>query len=179
MHGQEPLICYLFVKDFFGPRKWKKKSYAIYLSYLITFFSSLKRVAAVAWAPPRAREGAAQPWASRSRRPPLLRRTTTRKAFEHTYTAHDKWFQTNLHNTWEMVSNTPIQSLKIVQQICTSFSINSTKRRPFSSSRESVLGIRIRRIHMFLGRPDPNPLVRYIDPDPTPDPNPSILKQKL
>jgi hypothetical protein len=34
------------------------------------------------------------------------------------------------------------------------------------------LRIRIRRIHMFLGLPDPDPLVRDTDPDP------SIIKQK-
>ncbi len=33
------------------------------------------------------------------------------------------------------------------------------------------------RIHMFLGLPDPNPLVRCMDPDPVPDPDPSILMQ--
>jgi hypothetical protein len=32
----------------------------------------------------------------------------------------------------------------------------------------SVLGIRIRRIRMFLGLPDPDPLVRGADPDPDP-----------
>jgi hypothetical protein len=35
--------------------------------------------------------------------------------------------------------------------------------------------IGIRRIHMFLGLPDPDPLVR--DTDPAPDPDPSIIKQ--
>jgi hypothetical protein len=30
-----------------------------------------------------------------------------------------------------------------------------------------VLGIRIRRIRMFMGLPDPDPLVRGIDPDPS------------
>ncbi len=34
--------------------------------------------------------------------------------------------------------------------------------------------IRIHRIHMFLGLPDPDPLVRGMDPDP----DPSIIKQK-
>ncbi len=41
---------------------------------------------------------------------------------------------------------------------------------------------RIHRIHVFLGLPDPNPdpLVRGMDPDPDPalDPDPSIIKQK-
>ncbi len=39
---------------------------------------------------------------------------------------------------------------------------------------------RIRRIHMFLGLldPDPDPLVRGVDPDPAPDPGPAITKQK-
>ncbi len=32
------------------------------------------------------------------------------------------------------------------------------------------------RIHMFLGLPDPDPLVRGMDPDPAPDP--SIIMQK-
>jgi hypothetical protein len=36
----------------------------------------------------------------------------------------------------------------------------------------AVLRIRIRRIRMFLGLPDPDPLVRGLDPDP------SIIKQK-
>jgi hypothetical protein len=35
---------------------------------------------------------------------------------------------------------------------------------------------RIHRIHMFLGLPDPDPLVRGMDPDP--DPDPSIIMQK-
>jgi hypothetical protein len=35
-------------------------------------------------------------------------------------------------------------------------------------------GIRIRRIHMFFGLPDPDPLVRDTDPDS----DPSIIKQK-
>ncbi len=36
---------------------------------------------------------------------------------------------------------------------------------------------RIHRIHMFLGLPDPDPLVRGIDPDPDPDPDldPTII----
>jgi hypothetical protein len=42
--------------------------------------------------------------------------------------------------------------------------------------------IRIHRIHMFLGLmdPDPDPLVRGMDPDPAldPDPGPSVIKQK-
>jgi hypothetical protein len=39
--------------------------------------------------------------------------------------------------------------------------------------------IRIHRIHVFLGLPDPDPLVRGMDPDPNPalDPDPSIIKQ--
>jgi hypothetical protein len=37
---------------------------------------------------------------------------------------------------------------------------------------EPVLRIRICRIHMFLGLPDPDPLVGDMDPDP------SIIKQK-
>jgi hypothetical protein len=45
-----------------------------------------------------------------------------------------------------------------------------------------VLRIRIHRIHMFLGLPDPDPLVRGMDPDPAPDPapdpGPSIIMQK-
>ncbi len=44
----------------------------------------------------------------------------------------------------------------------------------------SVLRIRIHRIHMYLGLPDPDPLVRGMDPDPDPalDPDPSIIMQK-
>ncbi len=36
-------------------------------------------------------------------------------------------------------------------------------------------------IHMFLGLPDPDPLVRGMDPKttPAPDPDPSIIKQKM
>jgi hypothetical protein len=44
-----------------------------------------------------------------------------------------------------------------------------------------VLRIRIHRIHMFLGLldPDPDQLIRGMDPDPDPalDPDPSIIKQ--
>jgi len=49
---------------------------------------------------------------------------------------------------------------------------------------KAVLRIRIHRIHVFLGLqdPDPNPLVRGMDPDPDPaldpDPDPSIIMQK-
>ncbi len=42
----------------------------------------------------------------------------------------------------------------------------------------AVFLIRIHRIHMFLGLPDPDPLVRGMDPDPAPDPDPSIIMQK-
>jgi hypothetical protein len=40
--------------------------------------------------------------------------------------------------------------------------------------------IRIHRIHMFLGLPDPGPdtLVRDMDPALDPDPDPSIIMQK-
>jgi hypothetical protein len=31
---------------------------------------------------------------------------------------------------------------------------------------------------MFLGLPDPDPLVRCMDPDPDPASDPSIIKQK-
>jgi len=41
---------------------------------------------------------------------------------------------------------------------------------------QSVFWIRIR-IHMFLGLPDPEPLVRGIDPDPDPEQD-SIIMQK-
>ncbi len=37
-----------------------------------------------------------------------------------------------------------------------------------------VFRIRIHRIHMFLGLPDPDPLVRGMNPDP----DPSIIMQK-
>ncbi len=49
---------------------------------------------------------------------------------------------------------------------------------------QAVLRIRIRirilihRIHVFLGLPDPDPLVRGMDPDPALDPDPSIIMQK-
>jgi hypothetical protein len=43
---------------------------------------------------------------------------------------------------------------------------------------EPVLRIQIHRIHMFLGLPDPDPLVRGMDPDPALDPDPSIIMQK-
>ncbi len=36
---------------------------------------------------------------------------------------------------------------------------------------KSVLGIRVRRIRMFLGLPDADPLVRGTDPDPALDPS--------
>jgi hypothetical protein len=37
----------------------------------------------------------------------------------------------------------------------------------------AVLRIQIRKIHIFLGFPDPDPLLRVTDPDP------SIIKHKL
>jgi hypothetical protein len=45
----------------------------------------------------------------------------------------------------------------------------------------SVFRIRIHRIHVFFGLPDPDPLVRGMDPDPDPalDPDPFIIMQKL
>jgi hypothetical protein len=46
---------------------------------------------------------------------------------------------------------------------------------------DSLLRIRIHQIHTFLGLqdPDPGPLVRgTMDPDPAPDLDPSIIKQK-
>ncbi len=36
--------------------------------------------------------------------------------------------------------------------------------------------IRIHRIQMFLGLPDPDPLVRGMDPDPALDPDPSFIQ---
>jgi hypothetical protein len=41
-----------------------------------------------------------------------------------------------------------------------------------------VAVFRIHRIHMFLGLPDPDPLVRGMEPDPDPAPDLSIIKQK-
>ncbi len=41
---------------------------------------------------------------------------------------------------------------------------------------ESFYAVLRIRIHMFLGLPDPDPLVRGMDPDPAPDP--SIIMQK-
>jgi hypothetical protein len=41
----------------------------------------------------------------------------------------------------------------------------------------AVLRIRIRRIRMFLGLLDPDPLVRGTDPDPAPDP--SIISKNI
>jgi hypothetical protein len=41
-----------------------------------------------------------------------------------------------------------------------------------------VFRIRIHRIHVFFGLPDPDPLVRGMDPDEALDPDPSIIMQK-
>ena len=41
----------------------------------------------------------------------------------------------------------------------------------------SAPGFRIR-IHVFFGLPDPDLLVRGMDPDPALDPDPSIIMQK-
>jgi hypothetical protein len=40
--------------------------------------------------------------------------------------------------------------------------------------------IRIHRFHVFFGLPDPDALIRGMDPDPAldPDPDPSIIMQK-
>ncbi len=40
---------------------------------------------------------------------------------------------------------------------------------------QAVFRIRIYRIHMFLGLPDPDSLNRGMDPDPAMDPDPSII----
>jgi hypothetical protein len=54
------------------------------------------------------------------------------------------------------------------------------KQQEWHPATKPVLRIRIHRIHVFLGLPDPDPLVRGMDPDPTldPDPDPSIIMQK-
>jgi hypothetical protein len=48
--------------------------------------------------------------------------------------------------------------------------------------RSTCFGASRIRIHMFLGLPDPDPLVGGMDPDPDhvldPDPDPSIIMQK-
>jgi hypothetical protein len=44
------------------------------------------------------------------------------------------------------------------------------------SPTKAVLRIRIHRIHMFFGLPNPDPLVRGMDPDPHPDPS-MIMKK--
>ncbi len=49
---------------------------------------------------------------------------------------------------------------------------------------ELLAVFRIHRIHVFFGLPDPDPLVRGMDPDsdpdsdPAPDPDPCIIMQK-
>jgi TATA-binding protein-associated factor len=45
---------------------------------------------------------------------------------------------------------------------------------------KALFRIRIHRIHVFFGLPDPDPLVRGMDPDPALDPDPdlSIIMQK-
>ncbi len=50
------------------------------------------------------------------------------------------------------------------------------KLRIRNNAQKAVLRIRIRRVCMFLGLLDPDPLVRGMDPDP--DPDPSITNQK-
>ena len=44
----------------------------------------------------------------------------------------------------------------------------------------AVLRFRVHRIHLFMGLPDPDPLVQGMDPDPAldPDPDPSIIMEK-
>ncbi len=42
----------------------------------------------------------------------------------------------------------------------------------------TVLRIRIHRIHMFLGLPDPDPLVGGMDPEPAQDPDPDLEGQR-
>jgi hypothetical protein len=67
---------------------------------------------------------------------------------------------------------------------CSYRSINHLGRMSgfFTVPLMAVLRIRIHRIHMFLGLPDPDPLVRGMDPNPDPaldpDPDPSIIMQK-
>ncbi len=38
--------------------------------------------------------------------------------------------------------------------------------------------LQIHQIHVFFGLPDPDPLVRGMDPDPDPAPDPFIIMQK-
>jgi hypothetical protein len=49
---------------------------------------------------------------------------------------------------------------------------------PFLYAREAVLRIRIW-IHAFLGLPDPDPLVKGMDPDPDTDPSLSFGKSSV
>jgi hypothetical protein len=51
-------------------------------------------------------------------------------------------------------------------------------RTPFSASSLRPLAVLRIRIRMFLGLPDPDPLVRGTAPDPELDPDPPIIKQK-
>jgi hypothetical protein len=52
-------------------------------------------------------------------------------------------------------------------------------RTPFSaSSLRPLAELRIR-IRMFLGLPDPDPIIRGTAPDPELDPDPPIVKQKM
>jgi hypothetical protein len=51
-------------------------------------------------------------------------------------------------------------------------------KRDLAASMEKLLLKAVFRIHVFFGLPNPNPLVRSMDPDPALDPDPSIIMQK-
>jgi hypothetical protein len=58
--------------------------------------------------------------------------------------------------------------------------ISKKKLEQIQKFERSKAVFQIHRIHVFLGLPDPNPLVRGMDPDTAldPDPDPSIIMQK-
>jgi hypothetical protein len=63
------------------------------------------------------------------------------------------------------------------QGLCSMVCIAICKEKNLSVLRIRIR-IRIRWIRMFLGVLDPDPLVGGMDPDPAPDPDPPIIKQK-
>jgi hypothetical protein len=64
----------------------------------------------------------------------------------------------------------PTQKSEILAFLCNELLNNKVTNNLYT---ESVF-----RIHVFFGLPDPDPLFRGIDPDPTLHPDPSIIMQK-
>ncbi len=67
-----------------------------------------------------------------------------------------------------------VEDMTVEERLAMLNTTNENAKVPHTWHIEAVLRIRIRRVRMFLGLLDPDPLVRGMDLDP----DPSIIKQK-